>query len=229
MKFFIDTADVAEIRDLAATGLVDGVTTNPSLVAKSGRPIADVIAEICDVVPGPVSAEVTATDHAGMLKEARFLASIAKNIAIKVPLTVDGLRTCKVLSDGGTPVNVTLCFSAAQALLAAKAGASYISPFVGRLDDIGAVGMDLIAEIVEIYAAYDFKTAVLVASVRGPQHVIEAAKLGADVATIPPAVLRQMYKHPLTDKGLEAFLADWAKTGQSILGQANPGSESDAA
>lgn len=218
MKFFIDTADVAEIRDLASTGMVDGVTTNPSLIAKSGRPMAEVIAEICDVVPGPVSAEVTATDHATMLREGRYLAAIAKNIAVKVPLTVDGLKTCKVLADAGTPVNVTLCFSAAQALLAAKAGAAYISPFVGRLDDIGAVGMDLIAEIAEIYAAYDFRTAVLVASVRGPQHVIEAAKLGADVVTLPPAVLRQMYKHPLTDKGLEAFLADWAKTGQSILG-----------
>jgi len=218
MKFFIDTADVAEIRDLASTGLVDGVTTNPSLIAKSGRPMAEVIAEICDAVPGPVSAEVTATDHATMMREARFLSSIAKNIAIKVPLTVDGLKTCKVLADAGTPVNVTLCFSAAQALLAAKAGAAYISPFVGRLDDIGAVGMDLIAEIAEIYSAYDFRTEILVASIRGPQHVIEAAKLGADVSTLPPAVLRQMYKHPLTDKGLEAFLADWAKTGQSILG-----------
>ena len=218
MKFFIDTADVAEIRDLASTGLVDGVTTNPSLIAKSGRPMAEVIAEICDAVPGPVSAEVTATDHATMMREARFLSSIAKNIAIKVPLSVDGLKTCKVLADAGTPVNVTLCFSAAQALLAAKAGAAYISPFVGRLDDIGAVGMDLIAEIAEIYSAYDFRTEILVASIRGPQHVIEAAKLGADVSTLPPAVLRQMYKHPLTDKGLEAFLADWAKTGQSILG-----------
>ena len=224
MKFFIDTADVAEIRDLASTGLVDGVTTNPSLIAKSGRPMAEVIAEICSVVPGPVSAEVTATDHATMLREGRYLASIAGNVAVKVPLTVDGLKTCKALSDAGTPVNVTLCFSPAQALLAAKAGAAYISPFVGRLDDIGAVGMDLIADIVEIYAAYDYKTAVLVASVRGPQHVVEAAKLGADVVTLPPAVLRQMYKHPLTDKGLEAFLADWAKTGQSILGP-----ESDAA
>ncbi len=224
MKFFIDTADVAEIRDLASTGLVDGVTTNPSLIAKSGRPMAEVIAEICSVVPGPVSAEVTATDHTTMLREGRYLASIAENVAVKVPLTVDGLKTCKVLADAGTPVNVTLCFSPAQALLAAKAGAAYISPFVGRLDDIGAVGMDLIADIVEIYAAYDYKTAVLVASVRGPQHVVEAAKLGADVVTLPPAVLRQMYKHPLTDKGLEAFLADWAKTGQSILGP-----ETDAA
>lgn len=224
MKFFIDTADVDEIRDLAATGLVDGVTTNPSLIAKSGRGIVEVIAEICDVVPGPVSAEVTATDHETMLREGRYLAKIADNIAVKVPLTVDGLKTCKVLADEGTPVNVTLCFSPAQALLAAKAGAAFISPFVGRLDDIGSDGMSLIAEIVEIYGAYAFSTEVLVASVRGPNHVVEAAKMGADVATLPPAVLRQMYKHPLTDKGLDAFLADWAKTGQSIL---KP--ESDAA
>ena len=224
MKFFIDTADVGEIRELAQTGMVDGVTTNPSLIAKSGRPMAEVIKEICDVVDGPVSAEVTATDFETMLKEGHYLAGIASNVAVKVPLTVDGLKTCKVLADAGTPVNVTLCFSPAQALLAAKAGAAYISPFVGRLDDIGAVGMDLIADIVEIYAAYDYKTAVLVASVRGPQHVVEAAKLGADVVTLPPSVLRQMYKHPLTDKGLEAFLADWAKTGQSILGP-----ETDAA
>jgi len=219
MKFFIDTADIAEIRDLAATGLVDGITTNPSLVAKSGRPFFDVLAEICEVVPGPVSAEVTATDFDGMLKEGRTLAKLADNIAVKVPLTVDGLKTCKALSDEGTQVNVTLCFSAAQAILAAKAGATYISPFVGRIDDMGADGLQLIAEIVEIYGAYpDITTQVLVASVRHVGHVIESAKMGADVATIPPAVLRAMYKHPLTDKGLEAFLADWAKTGQSILG-----------
>ncbi|MEQ8586631.1 MAG: fructose-6-phosphate aldolase [Thalassobaculaceae bacterium] len=224
MKFFIDTADVAEIRDLASTGMVDGVTTNPSLIAKSGRPIAEVIAEICDVVDGPVSAEVTATEHDAMLREGRYLRTIADNIAVKVPLTVDGLKTCKVLADEGTPVNVTLCFSPAQALLAAKAGAAFISPFVGRLDDIGSEGMGLIAEIVEIYGAYDFATEILVASVRGPHHVVEAAKLGADVSTLPPAVLRAMYKHPLTDKGLDAFLADWAKTGQSILAP-----ESDAA
>ncbi|MCR9071086.1 MAG: fructose-6-phosphate aldolase [Alphaproteobacteria bacterium] len=224
MKFFIDTADVAEIRDLASTGMVDGVTTNPSLIAKSGRPIAEVIAEICDVVDGPVSAEVTATEHEAMLREGRYLRTIADNIAVKVPLTVDGLKTCKVLADEGTPVNVTLCFSPAQALLAAKAGAAFISPFVGRLDDIGSEGMGLIAEIVEIYGAYDFATEILVASVRGPHHVVEAAKLGADVSTLPPAVLRAMYKHPLTDKGLDAFLADWAKTGQSILA-----AESDAA
>ncbi len=220
MKFFIDTADVAEIRDLAATGLVDGITTNPSLVAKTGRPFLDVVREICEIVPGPVSAEVTATDHETMLVEGRKLAGLAGNVCVKVPLTPDGLKTCKALSDEGTKVNVTLCFSAAQAILAAKAGAAFVSPFVGRLDDIGAVGMDLIAEIVEIYAAYPaIETEVLVASVRGPNHVIEAAKLGADVATLPPGVLRAMYKHPLTDRGLEAFLADWAKTGQTILSE----------
>ena len=219
MKFFIDTADVAEIRDLAATGLVDGVTTNPSLVAKSGRDFFEVLKEICDAVPGPVSAEVTALDHKGMLREGRALAKLADNIVVKAPLTVDGLKTCKALSDDGIKVNVTLCFSAAQAILAAKAGATYISPFVGRLDDTGADGLQLIAEIVEIYNAYpDFNTEVLVASVRHVGHVIESAKMGADVATVPPAVLRAMYKHPLTDKGLDGFLADWAKTGQSILG-----------
>jgi transaldolase len=223
MKFFIDTADVAEIADLASTGLVDGVTTNPSLIAKSGRNIIDVIAEICDLVDGPVSAEVAATDFKTMLAEGRKLAKIAGNVTVKVPLTVDGLKTCKALSDEGTGVNVTLCFSATQALLAAKAGATFISPFVGRLDDIGAVGMELIADIVQIYANYDFATEVLVASVRGPQHVLEAAKLGADVATLPPGVIRAMYNHPLTDKGLQAFLDDWAKTGQSILGSGGGG------
>lgn len=217
MKFFIDTADIAEIRELAATGLVDGVTTNPSLIAKSGRRFAEVVREICDVVPGPVSAEVAAVDFATMLAEGRYLAKLAPNVVVKVPLTPDGLRTCKALSDDGTPVNVTLCFSPAQALLAAKAGAAYISPFVGRLDDIGADGMQLIADICEIYSNYHhLHTQVLVASVRGPGHVIEAAKLGADVATLPPAVLRQMFKHPLTDKGLEQFLTDWRKTGQTI-------------
>jgi transaldolase len=218
MKFFIDTADIAEIRDLAATGLVDGVTTNPSLVAKSGRNFLDVVREICEVVPGPVSAEVAATDHATMLAEGRRLARLAKNVTVKVPLTPDGLKTCRALAGEGTMVNVTLCFSAAQAILAAKAGASFISPFVGRLDDIGAVGMDLIGEIVAIYRNYPaLKTEVLVASVRNPVHVVEAAKLGAHVATLPPTVLRQMFAHPLTDKGLAAFLSDWAKTGQSIL------------
>jgi transaldolase len=218
MKFFIDTADVPTIRELAATGLVDGVTTNPSLVAKTGRKFIDVVAEICAVIPGPVSAEVAATDYETMLAEGRRLARIAHNVVVKVPLTPDGLKTCKALSDSGTPVNVTLCFSAAQAILAAKAGAAYISPFVGRLDDVGADGMQLIAEICEIYDQYTaFGTEVLVASVRHPIHVIQAAKLGADVATLPPAVLRQMFAHPLTDKGLAAFVADWKSTGQSIL------------
>ena len=219
MKFFIDSADLKELRDLAATGLVDGVTTNPSLIAKSGRDMLEVIAEICVLVKGPVSAEVTATDHATMLAEGRKLAAIAPNVAVKVPLTPDGLRTCRALADQGTPVNVTLCFSAAQAILAAKAGAAYVSPFVGRLDDIGTDGMQLIADICQIYRAYPaIRTEVLVASVRHPIHVVAAARLGAHVATLPPNVLRQMYQHPLTDKGLAAFLADWQKTGQSILG-----------
>ncbi|MDF2096347.1 fructose-6-phosphate aldolase [Aquibaculum arenosum] len=218
MKFFVDTADVAEIKDLAATGLVDGITTNPSLVAKTGRSFLEVVEEICGIVSGPVSAEVTAIDHETMLAEGRKLAALADNVCVKVPLTPDGLKTCKALSDDGVQVNVTLCFSAAQALLAAKAGATFISPFVGRLDDIGTDGMDLIADIVQIYANYpEYDTEVLVASVRGPNHVVQAAKLGADVATLPPAVLRALFKHPLTDRGLDAFLADWAKTGQSIL------------
>lgn len=218
MKFFIDTADLNDIRDLAATGLVDGVTTNPSLIAKSGGKFLDVIAEICAVVRGPVSAEVTATDHATMLQEGRKLAKIADNVTVKVPLTQDGLKTCKVLASEGTRVNVTLCFSPAQAILAAKAGAAFISPFVGRLDDIGADGMQLIRDIVQIYDHYDaFTTEVLVASARHPIHVIESAKVGAHVVTLPPAVMRQMFNHPLTDKGLAAFLADWKKTGQSIL------------
>jgi transaldolase len=218
MKFFIDTAEIKDIRELAATGLVDGVTTNPSLVAKSGRQFVDVIKEICSIVSGPVSAEVTATDHATMLNQAHKLAKIASNVVIKVPLTPDGLKTCKVLREEGTRVNVTLCFSAAQAILAAKCGASFISPFIGRLDDVGTEGMRLIADIVQIYDAYpEFETEVLVASIRHPMHVVDAAKLGADIATIPPAIVRQMYNHPLTDKGLASFLADWAKTGQSIL------------
>ncbi len=217
MKFFIDTADTKEIRDLAATGMVDGVTTNPSLAAKSGKKFVDLIAEICAVVPGPVSAEVTALDYDTMMKEAAVLKKIAKNVTIKVPLTPDGLKCCKSLSDGGTMVNVTLCFSAAQALLAAKAGASFISPFVGRLDDIGTDGMALISDICQIYENYDFNTEVLVASVRHPMHIVEAAKMGAHVATMPPSTLRQLFNHPLTDKGLKAFMEDWAKTGQSIL------------
>jgi transaldolase len=218
MKFFVDTADVAEIKDLAASGLLDGVTTNPSLIHKSGRQMLDVIKEICAIVPGPVSAETVATDHKTMLEEGRKLARLAKNVAVKVPLTPDGLKTCKALAAEGTMVNVTLCFSAAQALLAAKAGASFISPFVGRLDDIGQEGMHLIEEIMTIYRQYPhFKTEVLVASVRHTMHVVQAAKLGAHVATVPPNVLRQLFKHTLTDNGLKAFLDDWAKTGQSIL------------
>ncbi len=217
MKFFVDTADVAEIKRLNDTGLVDGVTTNPSLVAKSGRDFIDVIKEICDLVNGPVSAEVTATDAAGMIEEGRKLAKVAGNVAVKVPLTEAGLVACKTLSGEGTPVNVTLCFSAAQALLAAKAGAAFISPFVGRLDDIGQDGMNLIAEIAEIYGNYEFHTEILVASVRSPQHIVDAARIGADVCTVPPGVIWQLFKHPLTDKGLEAFLKDWEKTGQSIL------------
>jgi transaldolase len=221
MKFFIDTADLAEIRDLAATGLVDGVTTNPSLVAKSGRNFLEVVAEISKIVPGPVSAEVTALDSETMIAEGRKLAKIAKNVAVKVPLTPDGLKACRALSNEGTMVNVTLCFSAAQALLAAKAGATFVSPFVGRLDDVGATGMELIADIVAMYRNYpNLRTEVLVASVRNPLHVVEAAKLGAQVATLPPSVLRQMFAHPLTEKGLAAFLADWKKTGQTILGDA---------
>ncbi len=217
MKFFVDTADTAEIKALADTGLLDGVTTNPSLIAKSGRKIMDVIAEICAIVPGPVSAEVVSTDFDGMMKEGRRLRDIAHNVAVKLPLTQDGLKACKHLSGDGIMVNVTLCFSPAQALLAAKAGATFISPFVGRLDDIGHDGMGLIADIVQIYSNYpNLKTEVLVASVRSPNHVIDAAKLGADVVTLPPAVLRSLYHHPLTDKGLAAFLSDWAKTGQSI-------------
>ena len=216
MKFFVDTADTAEIKSLAASGLLDGVTTNPSLVAKTGKKFTDIIREICATVPGPVSAEVAATEYDGMMREASILREIAKNVTIKVPLTPDGLRACKKLTTDGTMVNVTLCFSAAQALLAAKAGATFVSPFVGRLDDVGQSGMALIADIMQIFTAYKFKTEVLVASVRGPMHVIEAAKLGAHVATLPPAVLRSLFNHPLTDKGLAAFLADWNKAGQTI-------------
>lgn len=219
MKFFVDTADINEIKDLASTGLLDGVTTNPSLVAKSGhKNFIGLIEEICAVVKGPVSAEVAATDYETMSKEGKKLAKIAKNVAVKVPLTQAGLKVCKELSDAGTMVNVTLCFSPAQAILAAKAGATFVSPFVGRLDDIGQDGMELIADICTIYANYPaFKTEVLVASVRNPIHLIESAKMGAHVATIPAAVIRQLYNHPLTDKGLAAFVEDWKKTGQSIL------------
>jgi transaldolase len=217
MKFFIDTADLAEIRSLASSGLLDGVTTNPSLVAKAGKDFKETIKEICSIVPGPVSAEVAGTEYDQIMAEANVLRKIADNVCIKVPLTPDGLRACSHLRRDGTMVNVTLCFSAAQALLAAKSGATFISPFVGRVDDIGWDGMGLIADVVQIYDNYDFETEVLVASVRGPLHVIEAAKLGAHVATLPPAVLRSLFHHPLTEKGLATFLADWAKTGQSIL------------
>ncbi|MBR46555.1 MAG: fructose-6-phosphate aldolase [Rhodospirillaceae bacterium] len=219
MKFFIDTAEIAEIEDLAATGLLDGVTTNPSLIHKSGGDFFETIERICQIVPGPVSAEVTATESGAMIEEGKRLAGIAPNIAVKVPLTWDGLKACRALSQAGTMVNVTLCFSPAQALLAAKAGAAFISPFVGRLDDIGQDGMGLIEEIVTIYANYPgtLETEILVASIRDPIHLVEAAKLGADVATVPPGVLRKLVQHPLTDKGLAAFLADWEKTGQSIL------------
>jgi transaldolase len=218
MKFFVDTADVDAIRELDVLGMVDGVTTNPSIIAKSGRDIREVTAEICSGIPGrPVSAETVALDAEGMIAEGRELARIAENIAIKVPLTWDGLKACKVLSGEGRMVNVTLCFSANQALLAAKAGATFISPFVGRLDDINIDGMDLIADIRQIYDNYDFSTQILTASVRTVNHMKEAALLGADVATAPPAVIKAMANHILTDKGLDAFLKDWAKTGQKIL------------
>jgi len=217
MKFFVDTADTADIRDLAATGLLDGVTTNPSLIAKSGRQFLEVVKEICAIVDGPVSAEVVALDHATMMKEAEVLRKLADNVCIKVPLTVDGLKTCKALTSEGTQVNVTLCFSANQALLAAKAGATFISPFVGRHDDNGFDGMKLIEDIRLIYDNYTFATEILVASVRHPIHILEAAKIGADVMTAPPAVIRSLFNHVLTDKGIAGFVADWEKTGQSIL------------
>lgn len=216
MKFFVDTADVKEIRELNDLGLLDGVTTNPSLILKSGGNITEVTREICSIVSGPVSAEVVATDYDGMMREAAVLSKIADNICIKLPLTLDGLKACKALTSDGRLVNVTLCFSANQALLAAKAGATFISPFIGRLDDIAIDGMDVIAEIRTIYDNYDFKTEILAASIRTVNHVKQAALIGADVATVPPATLKALVKHPLTDKGLEAFLADWAKTGQSI-------------
>jgi len=217
MKFFVDTADIKQIEELIPTGFVDGITTNPSLIAKQGNDLSETIKSICSIVNGPVSAEVTATDHPTMLEEGKYLASLAKNVAVKVPLTVDGLKTCKKLREQQIMVNVTLCFSAAQALLAAKAGASFISPFVGRLDDIGEKGMNLIEDIVIIYENYGFETEVLVASIRTTQHVIDAALIGAHVATLPPKVIYELYNHELTDKGLKAFLDDWAKTGQSIL------------
>ena len=217
MKFFADTADIADIKDLAETGLIDGVTTNPSLIHKSGRDFIEVTREICGIVDGPVSAEVVALDHETMMKEADKLRAIADNVCIKVPLTLDGLKTCRALTDDGTMVNVTLCFSANQALLAAKAGATFISPFVGRHDDNGFDGMKLIDDIRLIYDNYAFDTEILVASVRHTNHVLEAAKIGADVMTAPPKVIRDLVKHVLTDKGIEGFLKDWQSTGQSIL------------
>jgi transaldolase len=216
MKFFVDTADVKDIRELNDLGLVDGVTTNPSLILKSGGSITEVTKEICSIVDGPVSAEVVATEYKQMMKEADVLSQIADNICIKVPLTFDGLRACKDITSNGRLVNVTLCFSATQALLAAKAGATFISPFIGRLDDMGFDGMELIAEIRQIYDNYGFDTEILAASIRSVDHVKRAALIGADVATVPPATLKALVKHPLTDKGLEQFLADWAKTGQKI-------------
>lgn len=218
MKFFVDTADINEIKDLASTGLLDGVTTNPTLIAKSGKQFIPLIEEICAVVDGPVSAEVASTDYETMIKEARRLAQIADHVAIKVPLTPAGLKVCKEMSDEGRMVNVTLCFSPAQAILAAKAGATFVSPFVGRLDDLAQDGMGLIADIVTIYNNYpEFYTEVLVASIRHPIHIVESAKMGADVVTCPPSVIKQLYNHPLTDKGLATFVDDWKKTGQSIL------------
>jgi transaldolase len=216
MKFFVDTAEIAEIKELQDTGLLDGVTTNPSLVMKSGRNFLEVVKEIAGVVKGPVSAEVVATDYDGMMREAAVLRKLADNIAVKVPLTIDGLKACKALSGDGAVVNVTLCFTANQALLAAKAGASFISPFVGRLDDIGQPGIELISDIRMIYDNYDFQTEILVASVRNPIHVLEAAKIGADIMTAPATVIRQLFKHPLTENGLAAFIKDWEATGQKI-------------
>ena len=217
MKFFADTADLNDIKDLADLGMLDGVTTNPSIIAKSGLNFLEVIPQICKITDGRVSAEVASTDYETMMKEAEKLAGLADNVCVKLPLTEAGLKTCRSLSENGIMTNVTLCFSANQALLAAKAGATFISPFVGRLDDIGLTGMDLIADIVTIYDNYQFETEILVASVRHPQHVLESARFGADVVTLPPKVIKQMFKHPLTDKGLADFVADWASTGQSIL------------
>jgi transaldolase len=216
MKFFVDTADIAEIKELASTGLLDGVTTNPSLIKKSGRDFKATIAEICAITDGPVSAEVVAMDYDGMVAQGELLAKIAPNVTIKVPLTFEGLRACKYFTSRGTMVNVTLCFSPAQALLAAKAGATFISPFVGRLDDVAQDGMQLIYDIVTIYNNYDFETQVLVASVRHPMHIIESAKMGAHVMTAPASVIKALVKHPLTDKGLEQFMKDWEATGQKL-------------
>ncbi|MBB1491131.1 MULTISPECIES: fructose-6-phosphate aldolase [unclassified Paracoccus (in: a-proteobacteria)] len=216
MRFFVDTADIAAIRELHELGMVDGVTTNPSLILKSGRDIAEVTREICEMVPGPVSAEVVAADAEGMIREGKHLAEIAPNVTVKVPLTWDGLKACKALTDDGHMVNVTLCFTAAQAILAAKAGATFISPFIGRLDDIGLDGMELIADIRRIYDNYGYETNLLAASIRSVNHIIECARIGADVITAPPAVIKAMASHVLTDKGLDQFNADWARTGQKI-------------
>jgi transaldolase len=216
MKFFVDTADIGEIREMNEAGLIDGVTTNPSLVLKAGRPIMELIAEICDAVDGPVSAEVSSLTAAEMIREGKVLAGIANNVCIKLPLTLDGLKACKALTDEGFETNVTLCFSATQALLAAKAGATYVSPFIGRLDDININGMELIADIRRIFDNYDYETQILAASIRTLNHVREAALIGADVATVPTSTLKALVKHPLTDKGLDAFVADWKKTGQTI-------------
>ena len=217
MKFFVDTAEISEIKELNAYGLIDGVTTNPTLIAKSGRKFQEVIAEICAEVSGPVSAEVASVDYASMVREGEILSKIAKNVCIKLPLTMDGIKACRYFSNKGIQTNVTLCFSPAQAILVAKAGATFVSPFVGRLDDIGQDGLNLIGEICEIYDNYEnFKTQVLVASVRNPIHIVESAKLGAHVATIPAKVIKQLAQHPLTDKGIETFVKDWASTGQKI-------------
>jgi len=218
MKFFVDTAEISEIKELNAYGLIDGVTTNPTLIAKSGRKFQEVIAEICAEVKGPVSAEVASTDYESMVREGEILSKIAKNVCIKLPLTMDGIKACRYFSNKGIQTNVTLCFSPAQAILVAKAGATFVSPFVGRLDDIGQDGLNLIGEICEIYDNYEnFKTQVLVASVRNPIHIVESAKLGAHVATIPAKVIKQLAQHPLTDKGIETFIKDWGGTGQKIV------------
>jgi transaldolase len=219
MKFFLDTTDITEIKELKSTGMIDGVTTNPSLAAASGKPFIALLEEICSIITGPVSAEVTALNSDDMIKESRVLTKVAPNITIKVPLTPEGLKCCKALSDEGTMVNVTLCFSAAQALLAAKCGAAFISPFVGRVEDIGGSGMNLIEEICQIYSNYGYDTEVLVASVRNTGHILESALIGAHVITMPPSAFKQLYKHPLTDNGLTSFMKDWDETGQSILDQ----------
>lgn len=218
MKFFLDTADVDSIKKLAKTGFVDGITTNPSLVLASGRKFVDCIKDICDIIDGPVSAEVIATDSAMMIKEGLHLSKISKNVVVKLPLTMDGLTACRAFRSEGIHVNVTLCFSASQALLAAKAGATFISPFIGRLDDISEDGMILIEDIAQIYNMYpEFNTQILAASIRHPLHVVQAAKMGCDAVTVPPKIFEQLFKHPLTDRGLDGFIADWAKTGQAIL------------